>query len=256
MSDTGAARADKPQGSATPSRREEPAEKQNTDRVSVRRGLVEQQIYIQATRLFAERGFAGTSFQDIADAVGLTRPALYHYVSSKDDLLARIVTETTQDAAMTVQQIVRREDLDPAQKVREIVRTSVIKQGKHSARFQLLLRSEANLPEAVAETHLESRRIVLRSITALLEDGIASGIFRPADARVAALGVIGLTNWVAWWYSDDHGDDLVAISEELADLAVAGVVAEGGPHGPVGSPAEAIKTIRANLVRLEEMLDG
>ena len=45
-------------------------------RASTRRALVEQEIYEQATRLFAERGFAGTSFQDIADAVGLTRPAL------------------------------------------------------------------------------------------------------------------------------------------------------------------------------------
>ena len=42
----------------------------------------------EATRLFADRGFAGTSLQDIADATGLTRPALYHYFGSKEGNLA------------------------------------------------------------------------------------------------------------------------------------------------------------------------
>ena len=55
---------------------------------TARRELVENEIYEQAIRLFAERGFAGTSLQDIADALGITRPALYYYVKSKDELLA------------------------------------------------------------------------------------------------------------------------------------------------------------------------
>src|SRR5213079_854717 len=57
---------------------------------TARRELVENEIYEIAIRLFAERGFAGTSLQDIADALGITRPALYYYVKSKDELLAKL----------------------------------------------------------------------------------------------------------------------------------------------------------------------
>src|SRR5580692_5418937 len=39
-----------------------------------------------ATRLFAERGFEGTSIQLIADAVGVSKPAVLHHFSSKEDL--------------------------------------------------------------------------------------------------------------------------------------------------------------------------
>lgn len=226
-----------------------------TDRVSIRRSLIEQEIYTQAIKLFAERGFAGTSFQDIADAVGLTRPALYHYVKSKEDLLARIVHETTEDAASSISAIVNRDDLDAAQKVQEITRANVIRQGEHSTRFQLLVRSEANLPEPVAKTHRNSRRQVLRLVAQVVQEGIAAGLFRPTDPRVAAFGVLGLSNWVSWWYNADHGDDLVAISKELADFAVAGLMLDGGHRGAsAGGPVATIEAIRADLVRLEAML--
>ena len=41
------------------------------------------EILEHATRLFAERGYDGTTLQDIADAIGITRPGLYNYISSK-----------------------------------------------------------------------------------------------------------------------------------------------------------------------------
>ena len=48
-----------------------------------------------AVRLFGQRGFAGTSLQDVADAAGMTRPAIYHYFASKEQMLSRLVTEVT-----------------------------------------------------------------------------------------------------------------------------------------------------------------
>lgn len=236
----------------------ETAEIDPADRVSLRRSLIEQEIYSQAIRLFAERGFAGTNFQDIADAVGLTRPALYHYVKSKEDLLARVVAETTQGAAASIARIIARDDLDVLEKLREIIRTNVLRQGENSARFQLLVRSEANLPEAIAATHKESQHRVLRLVTELVQAGITEGVIRETDARVAALGVLGLSNWVSWWYNAGHGDDLVAISRQLADQAVAGLAAaDPQPRSApavAGGPAAAIETIRADLLRLEQML--
>ena len=48
------------------------------------------EILEHATRLFAERGYDGTTLQDIADAIGITRPGLYNYISSKEQLLAAL----------------------------------------------------------------------------------------------------------------------------------------------------------------------
>jgi AcrR family transcriptional regulator len=222
-------------------------------RASTRRALVEQEIYEQATRLFAERGFAGTSFQDIADAVGLTRPALYHYVRNKDELLARLVAEFTEDPAASIAAEAARRDRDPAEKIRAIVAANVRRQGEHAARFRLLIRSEADLPAEVAASYAANRRSVLRSVASVIGDGVRSGAFRDVDPRVAALGVLGLSNWVAWWYQPGGHDDLAKICDELADLAVAGL-RRPGDGAPAQSVAEAIGSLREDIDRLERLL--
>lgn len=221
-------------------------------RAGMRRGLVEQEIYDHATRLFAERGFAGTSFQDIADAVGLTRPALYHYVKSKDDLLGRLVAEVTEDSAASIDAIARRPDLDSSGRLREIVASLARRQGEHASRFRLIIRSEADLPEPVAATHAANRRAILRSLATVIDRGVADGTFRTIDARVAALGILGMVNWVAWWFNPAGDDNLDAISAQLADSAVAGLLDASG-RGE-GGPQAAIAAMRANLDRLERTL--
>lgn len=239
--------------SSSPAESPAPAGRAADGRANTRRALVEQEIYEQASRLFAERGFAGTSFQDIADAVGLTRPALYHYVKNKDELLARLVAEFTVDPAASIAAEAARTDRDPAQKIRAIVAANVRRQGEHADRFRLLIRSEADLPAGIAASYAANRRAVLRSVASVISEGVRSGVFREVDPRVAALGVLGLSNWVAWWYQPGGHDDLARICEELADQAVAGL-RRPGDGAPAQSAAEAISGLREGLDRLERLL--
>lgn len=51
---------------------------------------VPERVLEAALELFAEKGFEGTSVQDVVDSAGLTKGAMYHYFTSKDDLLAEI----------------------------------------------------------------------------------------------------------------------------------------------------------------------
>ncbi len=224
-------------------------------RANVRRSLVEAQIYEQANRLFAERGFAATTLQDIADAVGLTRPALYHYVSNKDELLAKLVAEITEDSAAGMAAVAARDDLGPAEQLREIVAGAVRRQAEHADRFRLLILSEADLPEQIATVHAAGRRSVLRTLTGVIERGVAQGVFRPVEPRIAALGVLGMSNWVAWWYSPDKRTDLDRVCAELADQAVAGLTSGAGGRAGLDNPRAAIRQLRGDLDRLERMLD-
>ena len=233
----------------------QPAAVDGNGKPTIRRDLVMTEIYDQATRLFAERGFAGTSFQDIADAVGLTRPALYYYVKSKDELLAKLVAEITERSAAGITAIARRADLDPATKLHAIMTTSVQRQAQYAARFRLLIRSEAELPDDLARAHEAGRRAVLKAVARVIDQGIEEGVFRPVDARIAALGLLGMNNWVAWWFQPDGNDDAETIASQLAGMAVAAVRSRDQEPAAAG-PAGVLQQIRQDLDRLERLFPG
>ena len=64
-------------------------------RSRMRREVIEAQVFDAAARLFAEKGYGGTTLQHIASELGISRTALYYYVASKEELLGRIVHELT-----------------------------------------------------------------------------------------------------------------------------------------------------------------
>ncbi|GAB90681.1 TetR/AcrR family transcriptional regulator [Gordonia rhizosphera] len=223
-----------------------------TGRSNPRRELVEKEIMEQATRLFAERGFASTTLQDIADATGLTRPALYHYVANKDELFERLVSEIAEGPANLLHTINERSGMTPTAKLREMATSIALHQMETRDRFRVLIRSEAELPESLAESYTQSRRQVLREFRSVIDAGIDAGEMRPTDSRTAALGIIGMLNWIAWWHRPGTpGSDTTA--SELADMAVRSVAAETIPDGGEG-PAHAIEMVRQNLDYLERFI--
>jgi AcrR family transcriptional regulator len=227
----------------------------NSSTGSRRKQLVENEILEQATRLFAERGFKGTSLQDVADAMGLKRPALYYYFKSKDDLLDRLIVEATSGPAHDLNAIAARPDLDVAARLHAMARHIVLWVTKNRDRFLLLVKSESDLSPASAEKFNEGRRAALDAVRSVIQEGVEAGWFRPVDPQVAAFGVWGICNWVAWWYQPDGGSPPDAIADQLAEMAVAGLQRAEPGKGTVTSPRSALAVLREQLDELERALD-
>ena len=216
---------------------------------------MEGQIMETATRLFADRGFAGTSLQDVADASGLTRPALYHYFNSKEALLSRLVSELTEGPAEELGRIRRRSEMSAADRLRAMAFAVALRQASEPARFRVLVKSEAELPDALAVVYERGRRMVLKEFSAVIDEGVRTGELRPVDARVAALGVIGLCNWVAWWHrpGDTRRDESVATA--LADMAVASVAQTELRSTEETGVARALALLKEDVALLERIIE-
>jgi len=223
---------------------------------SVRKELVENQMYETAARLFAHRGFAGTSLQDIADEMGITRPALYYYVRSKDELLAKLVTEITEGNTAQILRFATDSTIDPAEKLSQIAYLMAYNRALQPTRFLLLARSEAELPQHLAELHEATKRTMLRNLIEVIKQGIAAGQFRPVNPRSAALAVIGMCNWVAWWF---HEEDAAAsagqVASDIADMAVASLLQAKDRITAATGPRAAVALLRQDLAFLERLLD-
>lgn len=220
-------------------------------RSTARRSLVTTELLDQATQLFASKGFDATTLQDIADVMGISRPALYHYVRSKDDLLEMLVEQVSQRLADVLAELARRRDLTPRQKLRELTGLLVRQRAEHPAQFRILDQAENVLPEPAGTKHIEAKRRVLREMTAIIEQGIETGEFAPVPSRTAALSLLGMCNWVAWWIKSTA--DVESIVQTLTEFADR-MLTRGGDGGPRTNPAEVVREIRANLDWLEQHL--
>lgn len=220
-----------------------------------RRGdLVENELYERAAELFAHKGYGGTTLQDIADAMGTSRTALYYYVKNKEDLLAKLVAEVSQELAATLRAIRRQPGLTPEQQLRQMTQAHLTQMVARSVRFRLLILSEQDLPPDLARTHRNAKRTIRDELATVIAEGVRSGVFRPVDEHVAAYAIIGMCNWTAFWFRDspDHPADPVV--EQIAEMALHSVRWPDEHHHAAEGPTGALARLQQELDSLKRML--
>lgn len=221
---------------------------------STRKRLMENEVLEHATRLFAERGFTGASLQDIATSMGLKRPALYYYFKSKEELLDRLIDDAVTEPADELRGIAERTDLDPAERLHAMTHHIVCLTLHHVDRFLLLVKSESELSPATRARFDASRREATDIVAGVIDEGVAAGVFRRVDPRVAAFTVYGITNWAAWWYNAEKYGSIESVADQLADTALAGLRRHDARTTGALTTSAAIAALREDLDRLEASL--
>ena len=220
----------------------------------VRRELVENELLERAAELFAERGFSRTTLQDVADTVGLTRAALYHYFDSKEALLTTLVEGITAARVNDVKAIRYDPTLAAPAQLAAVTRAMAVNVATHAARFRLLLLSENELPAALAARHARGRREILKLLVELFEDGCASGAFHPADPHLAAFALLGMCNWIAMWFKPDQKMSAEAVAEQYVAMAQAAFCAAPTASAQPADLPAAMERVRAEFARLERLI--
>jgi AcrR family transcriptional regulator len=207
-----------------------------------------------AAKLFAQRGFGGTNLQDIADALGISRPALYYYFKSKEEILASLVEEVTVFSGHQATELASKADFNPSETLRQMAFNHAKWLLEHTVEFRVVDRTENDLPAATRRTHDKAKRALLDNFTRTIERGIELGHFRPVDATIAAFSIIGMCNWTAWWFMPEGRVPLDEIAKSIADFAVAGL-RQGDNVLPREFGAEqALRRVKDDLAHLERLI--
>lgn len=228
-----------------------PDDRPADDRQSnLRRELVGAEILERSAKLFAERGFAATSVQDIAEALGMSRPALYHYVSSKEEILERLIEGQIESTRAALAEL--SPDGTPEERLVAVVHALVGPIGEAPNRFRLLVTRDPSMSEPLRDRLHALERQVIKLLTEVIESGMSDGSFRRGDVRIATFGVIGMINWVAWWFVPDRGPNLAEISAGIARQALTGLQVRDGVRAPT-SMHDVIANIRDELDHLSDL---
>src|SRR5262245_15886917 len=139
-----------------------------------------------AAGLFLERGLAGTSMQDIADALGVTRTAVYYYFRNKDEIHVAFSERVALAAKDLTEKPAKRTDLDPVEALRQLVENHTSLVLSQQLEFRAGGRDQRYLPPKHREVVLHARRAVLENFVQVIERGMKMGRLRVVDPRLAA----------------------------------------------------------------------
>ena len=180
-----------------------------------------------ALKLFLHKGYNRTSMQDIVDASGLTKGAVYHHFDSKDDLLL-IAHERYLQRELESLHRIRSLDRSATEKLRMTMVAMILGVVEHRAQLALFLEERRELKGDRFRRVREMRREFERDFIGLIEDGMEAGEFAAhRDARIVGLGVLGMLSWTYQWLPDDGPWTPAEVAETLAAVVLEGLVASG-----------------------------
>jgi AcrR family transcriptional regulator len=178
-----------------------------------------ERILEEAVKLFYERGFSGTTLDDIAGKLGVTKPFIYTHFRSKVELLEAICRPTIEMSLDAIATAAQREGSASERLFHGVIDFSrVVLQ--RQANIAVYFREEKNLSEAGLAGINTLRKRFDRVLSELLEEGSNAGEFQIADIRVAALAIGGMVSWAYTWYQPDGRLSIDDVGSKLARFAV------------------------------------
>ena len=157
-----------------------------------------------AVGVFNERGYDGTSMEDLSQRLGISKSAIYHHVASKDELL-RLAMDRALDGLFEVLESTRQLEAAAIDKLEHLVRGSVEVLQDRLPYVTLLLRARGNT--AVERAAVSRRRQFDRYVAGLVKQAEADGDIRPdIDPGVTARLLFGMVNSLIEWYRPAHSD--------------------------------------------------
>jgi AcrR family transcriptional regulator len=184
---------------------------------------VKERLLRVATRLFARHGFEGTSVQDIVDAAGVTKGAMYHYYGSKDDLLYEVYHQ------LLTMQMSRLTDI--------VKGTGSAEERLRAAAIDVVESSLANLDDMIVffrslhmlpddrQTQVRAeRRAYHDQFRGLVEEGMAAGTFRTeVSADIVVHYFLSTVIQLGSWFRPDGPLTPRMVGEEYSDLLLGGL---------------------------------
>lgn len=161
-----------------------------------------EQILAAAVQLFAEYGYHAAPLRDIARIAGIQAASIYHHYPNKQALLIEIM-ETHMQRLNNGLEYILRTYTDPLQRLYEAIAHHIRLHTIYKSEF-FIVDTELRALEGDSRPYILSLRDKYEALVQdLLQDGIARGIFRPTDVKVASYALIAMCTEVAVWFRPD-----------------------------------------------------
>jgi TetR/AcrR family transcriptional regulator, cholesterol catabolism regulator len=177
----------------------------------------EVEVLDAAVKVFFVKGYKSATIQDVADIVGVLKGSLYHYITSKEDLLYRIF-EGSHEQALEIMKQVEERGLPPREHLREYLTEMISWYLKNIERVSLYFNEWHYLTGENAETVRKQRRVFSEYLRDILVAGDAD--LRPgSDVKLLTFYILGAINNMPVWYRRSGDLSVARLASEFASIS-------------------------------------
>ncbi|MCU0725972.1 MAG: TetR/AcrR family transcriptional regulator [Planctomycetes bacterium] len=181
----------------------------------------------QAAKVFFEKGYDRASIRDVAREAGMSLAGLYYYFRSKEELLHLILEKVFTDLMETLGPRIEASS-DPVERVRILIHNHIGYFVENLVEMKVLSHEYESLTgtyhEGIRKIRRDYFRLVERVVSEVMERGAARGV----TARVAALSLLGMMNWLYTWYRPAVDGDAAAVAGQMTSMFLNGLLAGKG----------------------------
>ncbi|NUQ33438.1 MAG: TetR/AcrR family transcriptional regulator [Planctomycetaceae bacterium] len=175
-------------------------------------------ILRSAAAAFAQKGYYGTSMEDIAERLLMTKGSLYYYFKDKEEILFACHDYSLNLVLDNLEQV---EAMDaPTDEKLACLTAAHVDVMLDALQGSAMALDFSALSEPLLKKIIAKRDRFERGLRSLIKRGTDEGIFRTVDAKLAVFMLLGAINWIAKWYRAGGSYDAKAIGKAYADIFV------------------------------------
>jgi TetR/AcrR family transcriptional regulator, cholesterol catabolism regulator len=186
-----------------------------------------QQVIDTSARAFARGGYHATGIAELCTANELGKGALYHYIGSKEELLAAIHNRVMDEVKQSADRVAAAGG-SPVERLTMLGDQLLDVITRYPDHVWVFLHEFPALTGERATEFRERRREYERAVEEILRDGIASGDFRDVDPRLTARAWLGMHNYTYLWLKADGALSAPEVATRFADIFIGGIAAGQG----------------------------
>jgi AcrR family transcriptional regulator len=185
------------------------------------------EIIDTSARVFARQGYHATGIAELCAVNGLGKGAFYHYIESKEELLAAI-HDRVMDEVMVGADRVAGAGGSPSARLTMLGDELLDVIHRYPDHVWVFLHEFPALTAERAAQFRTRRRTYERRVEAILEAGIAEGEFREVDPRLTALAWLGMHNYTYLWLKAGGRVSAREVARQFSEIFIRGIAAEPG----------------------------
>lgn len=194
-------------------------------RRAAKSGARRAEILLRATECFDRLGYANTTLDDIARAVGIKREGIYYYFRNRAQILLEIIEPQSRELVEGIAAIANDRALGPRDKFRAAIRNHLVRFDRYCLEMTVSLRDGrfGGEPE-VRDTMVRIWKEYEAHWARLIAEGQERGDFRRiGEPKMLAFAVLGACNWLARWYDPRKPVTIDELIDSYTELLSSGL---------------------------------